>query len=84
MLQPSLTSVTAVPPMTLRLTYETSETKLFDVSPYAVGSWYGELRRPDYFRAVRLLPGGTGIEWPHGQDIAPHELYEMGTDVENE
>ena len=22
------------------------------------------------------LPGGVGIEWPEGQDVAPHELYE--------
>ena len=83
MIQPALTSVTALAPLTLRLTYETGEEKLFDVSPYADGPWYGELRNPSYFRAVRLLPGGTGIEWPHGQDIAPHELYEMGTSVEN-
>lgn len=22
------------------------------------------------------FPGGTGIAWSNGQDIAPHELYE--------
>ena len=60
----------------LRLYYETGEVKLFDVTPYATGSWYGQLKDEDYFRTVQMLSGGIGIEWPEGQDIAPHELYE--------
>lgn len=76
MLQPRLTSVEAVHPLLLRLEYETGEVKLFDVSPYANGMWFGELKDEGYFPTVRMLPGGTGIEWSNGQDIAPHELYE--------
>lgn len=76
MLQPRLVDVEPVENMRLRLTYETGEVKLFDVSPYADGPWYGQLREDTYFRTVRILPGGTGIEWSNGQDIAPHELYE--------
>lgn len=76
MLQPKLISVEAAEPFKLQLKYETGEIKLFDVSPYISGPWFGELREKDYFRTVRLLPGGTGIEWSNGQDIAPHELYE--------
>ena len=53
------------------------EVKQFDVTPYAEGSWYGELKDAAYFRSVKLLPDGTGIEWSNGQDIAPHELYEL-------
>lgn len=79
MLQPRLTSVEALPAMRLRLQYETGEVKVFDVTPYAEGSWYGELKNEVYFRSVHLLPGGIGIEWGHGQDIAPHELYENST-----
>lgn len=78
MLQPRLTKVEPMPAMKLRLHYETGEIKLFDVAPYAEGSWYGELKNDAYFRSVHLLPGGTGIEWMNGQDIAPHELYEQG------
>ena len=72
MLQPRLLNV-----MRLKLTYETGEVKIFDVAPYATGPWYKELLEDNYFRTVRLLPGGTGIEWGNGQDIAPHELYEL-------
>lgn len=76
MLQPKLISVKPLDHLRLRLEYETGEVKLFDVSPYAVGPWFGELKEERYFRTVRLLPGGSGIEWGNGQDIAPHELYE--------
>lgn len=81
MLQPRLISVEPVDPMKLRLCYETGEVKLFDVAPYAIGPWYGELRDRAYFRTVQLLPGGVGIEWSDGQDIAPHELYELSVAV---
>ena len=77
MLQPRLTKVEPLPSMLLRLYYESGEVRLFDVTPYAEGPWYGELKNDVYFRSVRLLPGGVGIEWRDGQDIAPHELYEL-------
>lgn len=77
MLQPKLKEVIPLEQFKLKLTYETGEVKLFDVSPYINGSWYGELKDEKYFCTVHLLPGGTGIEWENGQDIAPHELYEL-------
>lgn len=52
------------------------------VGPYANGSWYGELSNTAYFRSVRVSNGGTGVVWPHGQDIAPRELYELSVPVE--
>ena len=77
MLQPKLNSVEPIVNYRLRLTYETGEIKLFDVSPYINGTWYGELKDTSYFKTVQLLPDGIGIEWANGQDIAPHELYEL-------
>ena len=79
MLQPKILKIETLPDMKLKLSYETGEVKLFDVEPYAEGSWYSELKDSSYFKSVRLLPGGIGIEWPDGQDIAPHELYELST-----
>lgn len=81
MLQPKLTKVEAMPNLRLRLFYETGEVKIFDVTPYAAGTWYGQLKDERYFKSVQLLPGGIGIEWPEGQDIAPHELYENSVSV---
>ena len=81
MLQPKLKKVNALPDLQLLLTWETGETTIFDVRPYTEGSWYAELNNPSYFSLVRLLPDGTGIEWPDGQDVAPHELYELSVPV---
>ena len=50
MLQPRLTKVEPLSFMKLRLYYETGEIKLFDVTPYAEGTWYGELKDEAYFR----------------------------------
>ena len=76
MLQPKIKSVKPTEPFSLFLEYETGEKKLFDVLPYIKGSWYGELEDKNYFKNVRIINKGYGIEWTNGQDIAPHELYE--------
>ena len=57
------------------VTFDTGEKKRFDVLPYISGEWYGQLFDADVFRTVR--PCGNTIEWVDGQDIAPHELYEL-------
>ena len=77
MLQPRLKSVEPMDAYKLRLVYETGEVKIFDVAPYISGPWFGELKDMGYFRTVQMLSGGIGIEWSHGQEIAPHELYEQ-------
>lgn len=77
MLQPRIMAVAADQDLKLHLVYETGERKCFDVRPYASGAWYGELADSSYFCRVKRLPDGTGVEWPHGQDIAPHELYDL-------
>ena len=61
----------------LELLFDNGETKIFDVSPYIVGSWFGMLSDEEYFKTVHIINGGRGIEWKDGQDIAPHELYEL-------
>ena len=83
MLQPKILRVTTLPDYKLQLFYETGEEKIFDVSPYICGDWYGRLRDQAYFQTVHILPGGIGIEWADGQDIAPHELYEASTISQN-
>lgn len=77
MLYPKIIEVKPVEKHNLMLKYETGEVRIFDVSPYIEGDWYGELADETYFKTVKIIPGGIGIEWLNGQDIAPHELYEM-------
>ena len=73
---PKIIDVEALSNYKLKLHYETGEKRFFDVSPYIRGSWYGQLKEIAYFKTVHVLPGGAGIEWAEGQDIAPHELYD--------
>lgn len=75
MLQPKIKAVQPLPDYRLLLEYENGEKRVFDVTPYISGSCYGELKDENIFRAVR--PCGSTVEWAGGQDIAPHELYEM-------
>ena len=61
------------------VTFETGEIKKFDVKPYISGEWFGKLTDIAVFNSVH--PCGNTIEWADGQDIAPHELYELSTAV---
>jgi hypothetical protein len=72
-----VTSVEALKDYKLKLSYETSEIKLFNVLPYGSGAWFGELRNHSYFKTVHVVSNGYGIEWEHRQDIASHGLYDM-------
>ena len=61
------------------ITFENGEIRKFDVKPYICGNWYGKLNDVDIFKTVR--PCGNTIEWEDGQDIAPHELYELSVAI---
>lgn len=74
-MQPRLTDVKPLESYKLLLCYDNGERRIFDVTPYITGIWYGQLTNPDVFRTVRV--SGRTVEWADGQDIAPHELYEL-------
>lgn len=75
MLQPKVISVKPLPDYHLLISYATGEQRIFDVKPYIIGDWFGELMDERVFKTVR--PCGSTVEWEDGQDIAPHELYEL-------
>lgn len=77
MLQPLLKTAKAISDYRLVLEYTNGECKIFDVKPYIEGPWFSELFDEKYFSQVNIIDDGYGIMWPHGQDIAPHELYEL-------
>jgi hypothetical protein len=74
MIEPKIVEVKPLPNYKLFLKYETNEHKIFDVTPYISGDWFGKLKDSAYFNSVRAC--GNTVEWKDGQDIAPHELYE--------
>lgn len=75
-----LLDVKPLPNYKLLLTYEGEEPRLFDVTPYIKGNWYGELRDEKVFRSVRV--DYNTVVWCNGQDLAPHELYELSVKAE--
>jgi len=57
----------------LQVTFDNNEIRLFDVKPYLEFNAYKELLSPTLFNTVK--PAGLSIEWIHGQDVCPDDLY---------
>jgi hypothetical protein len=74
MLQPHVLEVYPMSDYKLRLIFDTGEKKVFDVTPYIEGDWFGQLKDEKLFKNVHV--SGKTIKWSGGQDIAPHELYD--------
>ncbi len=76
---PKLQNVKPLEDYKILLSFENCEDKIFDVSPYISGDWFGKLKDTQYFNTVHV--SGKTVEWLGGQDIAPHELYELSTTI---
>ena len=73
MLRPKAIEVTVKDDYCLLITFDNQEKRLFDVKPYLDFKSFEELKNPILFQTVK--PAGLSIEWIHGQDICPDELY---------
>ncbi|HCC02322.1 MAG TPA: DUF2442 domain-containing protein [Ruminococcaceae bacterium] len=80
-MMPKVRRVVPIDGHLIRISYETGEERVFDVSPYMTGSWYGKLKDPVFFSTVH--PAGRTVAWAGGQDIAPHELYELSRPLQH-
>ena len=58
----------------LLLTFTNNEKAIFDVSKYLEHKFWSELKDDSLFRTVKV--SGGSVEWIHGQDFCPDELYE--------
>ena len=56
-----------------RVSFDNGETREFDVKPYIRGNRYSELSDPQYFTSAFV--NGYTVEWRHGRDLCPDELY---------
>ena len=73
MLRPKAISVIPCSDYLLLITFSNNEKRLFDVKPYLDFTPFNELRNITLFNTVK--PAGLSVEWLHGQDICPDELY---------
>lgn len=78
-IRPRAVSVTPLENYRLLLLFDNHERKIFDVTPYIHGTWFGELQNPEVFKSVQIA--GLSVEWPNGQDICPDRLYDDSVPV---
>jgi len=57
----------------LLLTFDNSEQRIFDVTPYLSDSYFAPLKNTTVFNSVKTNP--VSIEWSGGIDMCPDELY---------
>ncbi len=73
MLRPKAIAVEVQENYTLLVTFNNNEKRMFDVKPYFAFKPFSELKNKTLFETVKTA--GLSIEWIHGQDICPDELY---------
>ena len=73
MLRPKAVSVIPQADYYLLITFDNDERRLFDVKPYLDFKPYDELKNLTIFNTVKTA--GLRVEWVHGQDICPDDLY---------
>jgi len=79
MARPTAVKVTPQSDYSLLIDFSNNEKRVFDVKPYLEFKQFSELKIPALFRTVK--PAGLSIEWIHGQDICPDELYDNSVPV---
>ena len=73
MTRPRAIKVNPQPDYCLLVTFSNNERRLFDVKPYLDFLPFRELRNASLFNTVK--PAGLSVEWLHGQDVCPDDLY---------
>ncbi len=73
MIRPVAVDVIVLDDYELLITFSNQEKRRFDVNPYFDFKPFKELENMVLFKTVK--PAGLSIEWIHGQDICPDELY---------
>ncbi len=78
--RPRASEVEALEDYNLLVTFTNGEKRIFDFKPYLSMKPFEELKSKTLFNTVRIA--GLSIEWLHGQDICPDELYYDSVPVE--
>ena len=73
MIRPYAKKVIPQPDYHLLVTFDNNEQRIFDMKPYLNFKPFAELKSQMLFNTVKIA--GLSVEWLHGQDICPDELY---------
>lgn len=77
-LAPRVVSVKPEGNQTVRVSFETGENRLFDLTPLLHRGVFRSLQDDSAFRSVTVVEGGGGIEWATGPDLSAGRLYTGG------
>ena len=77
-LAPRAVSVEAAGSQTVRVSFETGERRVFDLTPLLHRGVFRSLQDVAALRAVTVVEGGGGIEWASGPDLSAGRLYTGG------
>ena len=80
--RPRASDVEVLENYTLLIIFTNEEKRTFDVSPYFDFKPFEELKNKELFKTVHIA--GLSIEWLHGQDICPDELYYNSLPIQKE
>jgi hypothetical protein len=72
-MNPRVTNVKPAENYTLKITFSSGETRLFDVKPYLEKGAFTELKDESIFNSVKPFLGS--IQWSNGLDLCPDTLY---------
>ncbi|MCL9775478.1 DUF2442 domain-containing protein [Vibrio methylphosphonaticus] len=78
-MNPSVVSVQPTDDYKLIISFDNSDMKLFDVSPYLDKGIFQELKDVSYFKRVSVAFGS--VEWPNEQDFSYDTLYLLGQNL---
>ena len=73
-MRPKVVKVEPLEDYKLFLTFTSGEKRIYDMSYWLDKPMFRELKNVDLFKPVKV--SGLSIEWVHGQDLRPDELYE--------
>lgn len=70
-----LTSVRALRPYVLEVTFDDGAVRAIDIEPQLYGPMFEPLKDFRYFARVRIDEDRRSVSWPNGADLAPEFLY---------
>src|SRR5438105_3072811 len=74
-----VTSIQAIAPYTLLVTFDDSTQQEINFEPILFGEIYGPLRDSAVFNQVKIDPEIDTIVWPNGADFDPATLHDWPT-----
>lgn len=78
-MSPNVIQVQPLDNYQLRLQFDNSETRIFDVTPYLDKGVFSQLKSIEQFKTVKPFFGG--IQWENEQDLSRDTLYLLSNPI---